>query len=165
VPYTTPVPDTLFVDSTDLQALDGVVFAEGAIAGLLAPAIRRGSNTPVPRKAGEPAAPKVIDAYQFTIHVVVTPTTETNNLLNNRAQVLANYTALLAALAGNGGVVTLTRRLTASATTHTDATAAGEFLGAANLQWPDLETIEVDLQFKNCDGRWWDATSSTWLVP
>lgn len=165
MPYADPtIPDTLFVDATDLQLLDGIVFAEDALAGVLAPALLKASNDDKPGADGEWFTDRPLAAWTFPIPLTVLPTTGTDAHLQ-RASVIANFTALIAVCRGSGsdGKITLKRRLSTSGG-HVDHTANGGFEGLNGpAQWLDMTTLSVVLQFRNLDGSWTDGVSR--IVP
>ncbi|SRR6266705_1141473 len=165
MPYYSPLPDTLLVGSTDIQSLAGIVVED--FSGLFAPGTRRGQNEVIPGRQGQIGAEKVYDAYAFSIPITVLPHASdgsvSSNLQARRAQVIANLRAASAALAGTNGLVTLTRRLSDSATTYVSHTCAGEFVQGLGMTLLNVETGQTELQFVNLDGAWWNG--SAWLVP
>src|SRR5438876_10421661 len=116
MPYSGPLPDTLLVGSTDIQSLAGILVED--MSGLFAPGRRRGQNDTIPGRQGQLGAPKVYDAYAFSIPVTVLPDDSSGvapaTEQGRRAQVIANLRAANAILAGTNGLVTLTRRLSNS---------------------------------------------------
>lgn len=156
------LPDTLLVDGTDLASLTGVSYPFGALDGLLCPMLRRGSNQPKPGIDGEPGFPKPLAAFSIPIPFTIVPNTENLGIQAARAQTLTNYAALIAAVQGDQGQVTLTRRL-CTTSSYIDVTAPGEFTGASNPLWPDLSTLLVTLTFVNLNGYW--LSGSTRVTP
>jgi hypothetical protein len=167
MPYYTTLPDTLLVGSTDIQSLAGIVVED--FSGLFAPGTRRGQNDVIPGRQGQLGAPKVYDAYAFSIPITVLPYasdgTMASTLQARRAQTIANLRAASAALAGTNGLVALTRRLSSGASSYVSHTCSGEFVEGLGLTLLNTETGQTELQFVNLDGAWWDAATSTWLVP
>lgn len=156
MPYTSELPDTLIIDGQDLQLLTGVAFTD--LGFLFAPGQRRGSNDVVPGRRGQIGVPKPLDAFQFSVPVVILPTDISGSYADGaqpqRAQAIVNYEALLQACSGTNGMVTMGRRL-ATSSSYIEYTAAGEFVQAANVQWlAQGSRVTAELQFINLDGAW-----------
>ncbi len=144
---------TLLVDGTDLKALTGITVNS---IELYAPGTRRGANDTVPGRRGQLGAPKVWDAYAFSAMITVSG--------GSGAEMSANLRAAATALAGDGGLVTLTRRLpTATDPFYVDHSAAGEYVGMTAFALLNPVTGRTELQFLNLDGAWYDGTA--WLTP
>lgn len=150
-------PKTLLVDGTDLRTLDGVTITDRNLVSLYAPATRRGQHDVIPGKRGQLGAELAVDAYTFTVPVAVTGTDE--------ADLEQNLSVLASTVAGGstGGLVSLARRLAKVGGGYNTHTASGAFAGFANFNVPGPLDIEVDLQFINLDGAWFNGTY--WQTP
>ncbi len=157
------IPDTLLVDGHDLRTLPGIIVES---LELFAPGRRRGENDVIPGRPGALGFGGPFEAYAFAVAVTVTPAdaggVEPATDVGRRVLMLDNLRGLAAALAGAGGLVTLTRRL-ATATGYDAHTAAGQYVDGLAVELLNPETGSTELQFVNLDGAWWDGT--TWLVP
>jgi hypothetical protein len=139
---------TLLFGGVDLSAIDGVLVSD--LSGMWAPMTRRGQYDTIPGRDGQVGSPLPFDSYQFTVPVVIDGATEVE--LNTR------ILGLGAALAGVGGLGTLTRRLAAAGGT-VDYTAAGVFGGLSGMQFTGTAIdgefeVQCDLLFTNLDGGW-----------
>jgi hypothetical protein len=163
MPYTSALPDTLIVGSTDLQSLDGIML--GDLSGLFAPGTRRGSNDVIPGLRGHVGAEKVYDAYAFAIPVTILPQNSSgvvpSTYAARRALMITNLRALSALLAGTNGLVSLTRRLSKTGGGYDTHTANGEFIAHNGFSLLNETTGRTELQFVNLSGAWFDAGAPT----
>jgi len=150
MPYYGPLPDTLLVDGTDIQAIDGVIVNE---MELFAPGVRRGSNDVIPGRRGQLGAELAYDAYAFSVMVTIEGP--------SRVDMIANLRSVAAACAGTNGLVTLTRRLSKSGGGYDTHTAAGQFVQGLGISLLNPQTGQTELQFVNLDGCWFDASAPT----
>lgn len=148
--YYGPLPDTLLVDGTDLQSIAGIIVTN--LDGLLAPGTRKGENVPISGRRGVIGVPKVYDAYEFGVGIRVEG--------DDRAAMLATLATLSAVLDGDGGLVTLTRRLV-SGSSYVEQTAAGEFVDGLQVALLNGWTGDTELQFVNLDGCWFASAAPT----
>lgn len=154
MPYFSALPDTLLVDGTDIQALTGVIVTR---LELHAPGDRRGENVHTSGRRGAIGVPKVYAEYEFSVGIVVEGT--------SRADMLANLNAAGAILDGDGGLVTLTRRLS-SGGSYIDHTAAGQFNSGLAIAILNESTGQTELSFTNLDGCWFaSGAPTTPIVP
>lgn len=154
--YFGPLTDTLIVDGVDLQNIAGITVTN--LDGLLAPGTRRGENVVVPGRRGAIGVPKVYDAYEFAVGITVDGGDGTAQA--RRVTMLARLATLSAALDGDGGLVTLTRRI-ANSTTYVEHTASGEFVDGLQVTLLNADTGETELQFVNLDGAWFASGAPT----
>lgn len=145
--------DTLLIDGTDVRALPGVV-AVGFIDGLYAPGTRRGDDDTIPGRQGQLGVLLPADKYLITVPISVAGSTT--------AQLNANLHSIGSAVAGSGGLVTLTRKL-ANGSGFDSHTANGRFVQGLQFTLMNWTTAQTDLQFYNLDGAWWTGTS--WRLP
>lgn len=148
-------PKTLIVDGTDLRTLDGVIVTDPNFLSLYAPGTRRGGHDVIPGERGQLGAELPVDAYNFAVGVAVSGTDE--------ADLEQNLHALASACAGTNGLVSLERRMAKVGGGYDTHTASGAFNGFANFNAPGELDIEVDLQFVNLDGAWYNGTF--WQFP
>ena len=150
----TALPDTLIVDGVDVQSLTGITVTR---LDLFAPGTRRGSDDVIPGRQGVVRAPKIYDAYAFSVEILVEGAT--------RAEMVANLAAAGAAIGGGSdGDVTLTRRLSTTGG-YVDHNANGEFVGWTAIDLLNPQTGATELQFLNTSGAWTPDSGVTWLVP
>lgn len=144
---------TLLVNGTDLRTLTGIRVLH---MDLYSPGVRRGQLDTVPGRMGQLGAALPLDAYNFTVGVIIDGAdveTWTANLAN-LASVLGTIT---------DPRVTLERRLPVSGGGYKAMTANGLFAGGINpTMFPGLVSGQTELQFANLDGAWWDSATSTW---
>lgn len=162
MPYTSPYVDTLMVDGTDLQSLTGIVVQD--LSGLFAPGTRRGSNDVIPGRDGQVGAALPLDAYSFSIPIVVDGGTDPDPVAR-RAVMVANLRAAVAAVGGQstGGLVALTRRLGKVGGGYDIHTADGQHVALNTFSLMNFDNGKTDLEFINLNGAWLDG--STWIVP
>lgn len=159
------LPDTLLVDGVDIATFTGIVVED--LAGLLAPGRRRGEDLTIPGRNGSiPVAGLPYESYAFDLPITVLPDNPAGVVAGDgqgrRAQMLTNLNT--AALALAPGVLTLTRRLTLTASTSVDHTCAARFVDGLQLEMLNPETGRTVLQFINLDGCWHDALGAV-VVP
>lgn len=162
MPYTSPHVDTLIVDGTDLQSLTGIVAQD--LSGLFAPGTRRGSNDVIPGRDGQLGAALPLDAYSFSIPILVDGGTDPDPVAR-RAVMVANLRAAMAAIWGgsNGGLVALSRRLGKVGGGYDTHTCSGQFVTLNSFSLLNFDNGKTDLEFINLNGAWLDG--STWIVP
>ena len=155
--------DSLLVDGVDLEGM-GLLVTD--YSGLFAPGNRRGDDDVIPGRRGQIGAELPYDAYTFTIPVAFTTAKELGLPTNvSRGYALEALHNVGLYLAGNNGLVTLTRRLSSNTgydglVTHT---AAGRYVAGTAVQFLNPYNWTTELQFINLDGGWFDGTN--WLVP
>lgn len=145
---------TLLVNGTDIRSLTGIRVLH---MDLRAPGTRRGSTEPIPGVRGQIVGDLPLDAYNFTVGILLNGSDE--------AVWTENLAAVCAVLCDvSTPKVTLERRLPASGMSPYKAmTARGMFTGGLNpTMFPGLVSGQTELQFANLDGAWWDAGTSTW---
>lgn len=152
MPYESgPLPDTLLVDGVDIQAISGIVVTN--LDGLLAPGERKGDNVPIPGRNGVLGVPKDYADYEFSIGIRVEGDT--------RWEMIATLRTVAAALDGDGGLVTLTRRLADGPGTYVEHSAEGQFNNGLQIALLNAATGDTELSFTNNDGCWFDDSSPT----
>lgn len=154
--YYTALKTTLLFDGTDLQNLDGIAL-EQDLGWIFAPGTRRGSHDTIPGRQGQLGAQLPYDAYSFAVPITV--------LGDTHHEMLTILAGVGAALAGTNGLGTLERRLDDGAGGYVAHTAAGQFASFNSTSLLNPATGRTELTFANLDGAWYDAGSSTWLVP
>lgn len=147
--YFTTLPDTLLVDGTDVQSLTGIIVTS---LELWAPGDRKGENVHTSGRRGAIGVPKVYAEYEFSVGIVVEGT--------SRYDMITNLNAVGAILDGDGGLVTLTRRLSTSGG-HVDHTAAGQFNSGLAAAILNEVTGQTELSFTNLDGCWFASGAPT----
>lgn len=158
MPYADSSPQTLIVDGTDLQSLSYLYL--GDTSGLYAPGLRRGGDDPIPGAQGLLAATDlVLDAYAFSIVVLLEGTTEADFETNLRAAI-----TLCMGTSGNG-LVTLTRRLAiTTGPGYVEHTAPGRFVASNAFALLNSRTGTTELQFINLKGAWSNDSGATYTI-
>lgn len=160
--YTTLVDD-LLVNNTALSSITGLVVSEYPFFG---PGTRRGDNDTIPGRRGTIGSYKPLDAYSFSIPVGVMGCSATgyfpSSLEGQRVNMLQNIGYAANILSGNGGKVTLTRKIQTSETgAYSLQDASGEFVQGTAFDMFVPEAAKTELEFINHDGCWYDQAYTT----
>lgn len=160
--------DSLSINGTPIEGF-GVMVTD--YSGLFAPGTRRGDDDVIPGRRGQVGAELPYDAYVFSIPVTFAnerdPVWTPHDFRIVSLQALASMGAYLA---GNNGLVTLTRTLSAQVGVGgeyeagiVEHTAAGRYIGGTAVTFLNPYNWTTELQFINLDGAWFDGED--WLVP
>lgn len=139
---------------TSLSGITGITVTDWT--GLWMGVFRRGDHDTIANRDGQLGNQLPLDAFNFTIGVMLDGATE--------AAMFTNLTGLATALAGTGGLGTLERRIDNGSGGYTSTYAAGAFAGISPTLL-NLQTGQIDLTFGNLSGRWFSNSDLTVPVP
>jgi hypothetical protein len=158
----THYPDRFLINDVSLESYNLTVTD---LSGIFAPGNRRGDDDVIPGRRGQIGAELPYDAYTFSIPVAFAaepaPWAPPKDM---RVFAIESLTNLAAQCAGNNGLVTLGRQLSAfNEDGFVVHTASGRYVGGTAVQFLNPYNWTTELQFINLDGGWFDGEN--WLVP
>lgn len=139
--YVGPLPDTLFVNGSDIQDIDGLILNDAS--GLHTEGEYRGENLVIPGRPGQVSYSKVRDAFTFDLPVTLIGDTRADFM-----DVLADVRDLT-----SGNLCSLVRRLT-DGSGYTDDYCDGEYLAGQAVELLNPANGRTVLSFLNLDGEW-----------
>lgn len=141
---------TLLFASTNLATITGITVTDWS--GLWTGLYRRGDHDVIPGRDGHLGNQLPLDAYNFTISVMLDGASE--------SAMFTALTGLATALTGAGGLGTLQRRIDNGSGSYNASYAKGAFAGISPTLL-NLQTGQIDLTFGNLSGRWFSDTGYT----
>lgn len=140
--YSGPWVDTLFVNGTDIQSIDGLRLEDAS--GLHTEGEYRGDNLVLPGRPGAVSYAKVRGAFVFDLPVT---------LLGGTRAGFMSVLSDVRDLTSSGNLCTLMRRLT-DGVSYVDDWADGEYLAGQAVTLLNAANGRTVLSFLNLDGDW-----------
>ncbi|MCW2674781.1 MAG: hypothetical protein JWP14_3370 [Frankiales bacterium] len=154
---TSPFPDGLLINGTDLESLFDVL----DYSQLRAPGTKRGSNLTYPNVDGDTHVDKVYASYNFDIPVALSGDAPTGTELERRAAFNAALDAAAAVL--DNGLLVMTRRLAKVGGGYDETTADGEYNAGLAVKMGNPLAGTTVLSFVNLTGCWLDGSGGKHL--
>lgn len=138
----------LLVGGTSIQTLGTIadfsgVFSEGPL---------RGENVTYPGVAGETHMPKVRDAFDFTVPLILR--TAVGSTAPLRSNILATVASLRTMLDSSSAPLALTRLRPATGGGTTSQTCSGDYVEGLELELIGFTAARVAIVLRNLSGVW-----------